>query len=406
MNDLEHDLKDLFATKATSIDVAPGAPADVLRRGRRREALTAIVGGLGAAAVIALVAAAMLTRGGGTDRVPIGVPDADRHAIIGGLEIDAPEGWTLQDLWPLAPLIGTTSESCSFEETGTPVGPGEGASVGSSDGPPPTQPSGDCVIETLTPPAGLPVLQLSNGDTGFLSTVCPLGTGDDPEHRASGREAHLYVGYFTSSMTPIAMSVDGIDGPCGPAVYDVRPTADGGAILIVQSFGSEVSDEDRSWVESAAQAIGTQADDGSFPVIPVVPRQGPGYVVATGRSGEDQYQIEIGLAPISLDGTADFRFATNLDVIGGELFSQPWDDDQSVSELAVGDDWILVGAVPAGTTNASWRLPDGDAIALHLVPTNDSFRRIPEVDLPDVIPAWGVVPGIEGTTLEGELVLG
>ena len=54
MNDVEHDLRELFERKASSVGgVAPRLPETVRKRGRRRQLGTAFVGGLTALAVVA-----------------------------------------------------------------------------------------------------------------------------------------------------------------------------------------------------------------------------------------------------------------------------------------------------------------------------------------------------------------
>ena len=53
MNDVEHDLRELFERKASSVGgVAPRLPEPVRKRGRRRQLGTAFVGGLTALAVV------------------------------------------------------------------------------------------------------------------------------------------------------------------------------------------------------------------------------------------------------------------------------------------------------------------------------------------------------------------
>ena len=44
MNDLEHDLRELFEQRSTDVDVPGLAPKQVLKRGRRRQLGTIVTG--------------------------------------------------------------------------------------------------------------------------------------------------------------------------------------------------------------------------------------------------------------------------------------------------------------------------------------------------------------------------
>src|SRR3954471_18634183 len=121
MNDLEHDLRELFEQRASNVDVPGLAPKAVLHRGRRRQVGTVVTGVL-ACLVAAGVAAAAI--GDARHRAVIpgdgnGLPA--RTTSIGGVPVTAPAGWTLVDDLPLAAILATTSESCSFSATGSPV---------------------------------------------------------------------------------------------------------------------------------------------------------------------------------------------------------------------------------------------------------------------------------------------
>ena len=109
MNDLEHDLKDLFDAKAHGIGVSPAAPEDVLRRGRRRQIGVLAGGVLGAIAAIVVAGSLAVAMLGHDDEQPANVgpdgPYADRTAVINGFEAHAPAGWTLMDEWPLATVL-------------------------------------------------------------------------------------------------------------------------------------------------------------------------------------------------------------------------------------------------------------------------------------------------------------
>src|SRR6187200_1806986 len=121
MNDLEHDLRELFERRASGVD-APGlAPTDVMQRGRRRQVGTVVTGVLACLVAAGIAAAAV-----GEARHPAVIPGEGnglpaRTTSIGGVPVTAPAGWTLVDDWPLVAILPTTSESCSFSGTGTPV---------------------------------------------------------------------------------------------------------------------------------------------------------------------------------------------------------------------------------------------------------------------------------------------
>src|SRR3954447_1049478 len=196
MNDLEHDLRELFEQRASNVDVPGLAPKAVLHRGRRRQVGTVVTGVL-ACLVAAGVAAAAI--GDARHRAVIpgrgnGLPE--RTTSIGGVPVTAPAGWTLVDDWPLSAILATTSESCSFSGTGTPVdgngssGEGNGSSAGqavpsatpmdggTSEGDPPSGQT--CTTENIGYPQGVPILQLANFEVPLTETVCGLADQQTP----------------------------------------------------------------------------------------------------------------------------------------------------------------------------------------------------------------------------------
>ena len=124
MNDLDRDLRELFHDKAGSIDASPAAPTDVLRRGRRRQVRTVFASSLAAVAALAIAVAVAARLSGGPNQIPVtNPPYGERIATIHGITVTAPAGWTLIDDWPVASLLPTTSQTCSFSATGSPIGP-------------------------------------------------------------------------------------------------------------------------------------------------------------------------------------------------------------------------------------------------------------------------------------------
>src|SRR6188472_3315650 len=121
MNDLEHDLRELFERRATDVDVPGLAPKPVLQRGRRRQVGTIVTGVL-ACLVAAGVAAAAIGQARHPNVIPgegNGLPA--RTTSIGGVPVTAPAGWTLVDDWPLVAVLGTSQQTCSFTATGAAV---------------------------------------------------------------------------------------------------------------------------------------------------------------------------------------------------------------------------------------------------------------------------------------------
>src|SRR3954451_3586072 len=144
MTDLEHDLRELFEQRASHVDVPGLAPKDVLRRGRRRQAGTVVTGLVACLIGLGVAAAAV-----GQARHPALIPGRgnglpERTTSIGGVPVTAPAGWTLVDDWPLAAVLPTTSETCSFGATGTPAEqPGSAAEPAPTEAPPNGGTSGD-----------------------------------------------------------------------------------------------------------------------------------------------------------------------------------------------------------------------------------------------------------------------
>src|SRR3954452_23937108 len=188
MTDLEHDLRELFEQRASHVDVPGLAPKDVLRRSRRRQAGTVVAG-----LVACLIGLGVAAAGVGPTRHPALIPGRanglpERTTSIGGVPVTAPAGWTLVDDWPLAAVLATTNETCSFSW------PATSADRATAAGPVPSTPpsnegtSGDggstsgqsCTSENVGYPAGVPVLQLANFAIPLTKTVCGLADQQAP----------------------------------------------------------------------------------------------------------------------------------------------------------------------------------------------------------------------------------
>ena len=124
MNDVEHDLRELFERKASSVGgVAPRLPETVRKRGRRRQLGTAFVGGLTALAVLAGTVGVIRAVDTDRDRQPTPADDPwagyevfERTATVGNFTITSPSDWYLVNQWPWARtalLLGWSAEAAA-----------------------------------------------------------------------------------------------------------------------------------------------------------------------------------------------------------------------------------------------------------------------------------------------------
>jgi hypothetical protein len=103
MNDVEHDLRELFDRKASSVGgVAPRLPERVRQRSRRRELGTAVVSGLTALAVVVGTVGVIRAVDTGGDRQPTPADDPwagykvfERTATVGNFTITIESDWYL-----------------------------------------------------------------------------------------------------------------------------------------------------------------------------------------------------------------------------------------------------------------------------------------------------------------------
>ncbi len=293
MNDLERGLKELFERRATDAD-APGLPPrTVLRRGRRRQAGTVVVGALACLVAVGVTAAAI-----GQARHPAVIPGGNglpaRSTTIGGIPVTAPAGWTLVDDWPLAAILPTTSQTCSFGATGTAVD-GNGSPVdavpsvspidgGSSEGNATGQ---ACSQENVGGSAGVPALQLANFEVPLMETVCRSALGAPAGLPNDG--VAVYVGVFPAgtSRGSLATSCPGASDLTqfpGPGLSDA-------VFAAVAVAGPDASQADRSIATDYVQSLE------SVQVMPTAPASvvGPGYVLAAGTGGDTSWRLEAGI---------------------------------------------------------------------------------------------------------------
>jgi hypothetical protein len=409
MNGLEHDLQELFDQRARDVD-APGlAPTSVLKRGRRRQVGTVVTGVL-ACLVAAGVAAAAI----GNTRHPAAIPGRgnglpERTTSIGGVPVTAPAGWTLVDDWPLSAILATTSESCSFSGTGTPVdgngssGEGNGSSAGqavpsatpmdggTSEGDPPSGQT--CTTENIGYPQGVPILQLANFEVPLTETVCGLA----------------------DQQTPTTVPADGVavyvaDLLASPRIGDLQSACPGSADA-PEGLLTTFANTGRHTVYAAIGVVGPDASNAdiavarayisslsSIEVAPVPPPSdsGPGYVMAAGTGGSTSWRLEAGLTSITrtptvgaslITTTSSRSAARSVDFTAG----QRTNDD--AIDLGGDAGAVQFGTATVGVTGIEIAVPSGGAISATLLqwpsdvastrdtPTRDGwiwFARTPE----------------------------
>lgn len=396
MNDVERELRELLERKAGSVGgVAPRLPEAVRKRGRRRQASTAMIGAFTVAAV-ALVSFAGLRsidRVDGDGRVPVDDPWAgyevfERTATIETITITTSSDWYLVNQWWIgAGTITSFGGSTSACEIG-PQGQEEDCkTVESSPVPVPV-------------PQGLPVFQLSNIDLGLGMPRCgePLTEG----------EAVLYVAVdndvpgSAESPPPWPTSLqDQASGPCGAGMY-ASFSAGSVAYLAWAGFGEGVSDGDRDELLAAFDAMRLSEESFQPPKT-----RGPAYVIAGGENAAGPWRLE--LRPSTSEGPN-----TNVDLhlIGAEGTGTGVGDftvpDATPIEQAGGDPTF--GAVTKEATGVELRLEEGTPpIPATLVPLPrtlaypfDLFFGSNPSDVPATAVALGVPEPQQPTPLPDE----
>jgi hypothetical protein len=305
MNDLDRDLRELFHDKAGSVETAPSAPADVLLRGRRRQIATVITGFVATAAAV-LVTVVVIGRitapSTSVPATPLGY--AERTTTIEGVTVTAPSGWALVDDWPIAAVLPTGSETCSFSATGVAVTPSPGGPSGAADGPGPVSPAAEatsspsCATSQEQLPAGLPIVQLANFEPALDQTACGLGAEASSKLELSGDRAILYVARDVDAIRlgnlegPMPASLDRSaapsDGVCGRGWY-ARGIVGSVPYFAFIGLGPSASDADRNAVFDAYAGM-RLGDDVSMSF----PERGPGYVIAAGVDAGQPWRIEAG----------------------------------------------------------------------------------------------------------------
>jgi hypothetical protein len=413
MNDLERDLRELFDSKATRIDVPPAAPEAVLRRARRRQVGVGVAGALGAAAVIALAAGITVSMldDTPTEHLPAGpsAPYGDRTSVIEHYEVTAPEGWTLLDAWPLASVMSTDSQSCTatFSSVGTPVeggggGAGDAGQAGAAAQDVSSDP-GTCTTEPAELPAGLPVLQLSTFQHGPISLACDAFTGfsEDAHTTLPNDGVAVYVTSFPEVLDPADVS-SRLQESCA-ATPDIVAIVQGPSMTWVTAIvaGSEADPSLLAQAKYAVRDLGGHDTDEPAPA----PVLGIGYVIASGTTGGERWQITAGA---QLEEGIPWAWMTSHDASGAVTgtLEQPWRKVGApvASSIDVGDAAVALGLVPAPGGAATWAMADGTAVDLLQVPFPSAIAADGDIQAFDGTVAYGQVPGTDGTLLVNGVV--
>lgn len=382
MNDLERELKDLFDERARGVDTPVLAPEAVLRRGRRRQART-VVGGVLAGVVAVAVAVSAVAAVRRPDAVVPAGPNVlpARSTWIGGVPVTAQAGWTLVNDWPLAALLSTSSESCSFTATGVPVGPGT-SDTSAVEGE--QQPSPSCTTTPTVLPAGVPVLQLANFEIPLLETVC--GLAENPAASVPNDGVAVYVADMNG-----VVHTDDLLAAC-PGSENVHDET------VMTTF----ADKQLRTVYAAVIVAGPQASSSDIDVAhayldsldgiritPTAPAStpGPGYVLAAGEAGDQHWRLEAGIASFDM-GSGEPRIGaalvtTDPDGAEGSVTQDPPAGGSDTEDTI--QDFGDAGVVQWGTasplvTGVDLVAHDGTATSATLMNWPDSLRNLPGAD--------------------------
>jgi hypothetical protein len=330
---------------------------------------------LAAVAVLAIAVAVAARLTGGPNQIPVtNPPYGERIATIHGIAVTAPQGWTLIDDWPVASLLPTTSQTCSFSATGSPIGPSPAG--GSTSSEPVVQPSSSCTTEPIPLPAGIPVLQLANFELPLDGTVCQVGDLRSVDLPADGVAA--YVAAF-----PQGMTTEDFLAAC-PGGETVTTFADRGSTTTyaaVSLIGPDASPGDAATVERFMNSLGGLRVPTDQP-----PTASPGYVVAAGVDGGTTGRIEAGF-PFRGSGSGVGATLVVTDAEGHETASSPVppaepnaDPTERTERLADGSGWLVWGTSSPRVTAIASVAPDGTRTLATLLPWPDGMRSLVGID--------------------------
>ena len=348
MNDLEHDLRQLFEQQASSIDTPGLPPKGVLQRGRRRQVGTVVTGVMACIVALGIAAAAI-----GQARHPAVIPGEgnglpERTTSIGGVPVTAPAGWTLVDDWPLAALLPATSQECSFAATGAAVS-GNGSPIESTPtGEGGEQPGNSCTQTPVNYAAGFPVLQLANFEIPVMKTVCGLADQEAPASLPADGVA-VYVGMFPANAKPFAdpASCPNAADPGQVAIAHLQGLSDSILAATVIS-GSDARGADVATATDYVRTLDGITVDYRPPAA-----EGPGYVMAAGENGGVSWRLEAAITAFDRqDGSPTIgavMSTTTASDAGSRSVELP-------SDRRVNDDYVDLGehdVVQFGTASAN-----------------------------------------------------
>lgn len=270
MNEVEHDLRQLFERKAGSVGgVAPKLPETVRKRGRRRQLGTALLSGAVAIALVAGSIGVLRALDPAQDRHPTPADDPwtgyevfERTAVVHAFTITSPSDWYLVDQWRWArPIAADLPEE-----------------------------------ERVTP-----VLMLSNTDRGLTSSPC-----FDPAAAVGADEAVLTIAaddaYWWEHrgqadalpQAPAPYGAGGFEraGPCGAGTYVPFATED---LPFVAHFvfGDDVSIADRQTLIDAFETLSARAVIDTTPIGTRRDHPSGAYVISGGENAAGPWTLEL-----------------------------------------------------------------------------------------------------------------
>jgi hypothetical protein len=298
MNDVEHDLRELFERKASSVGgVAPRLPEPVRKRGRRGQLGTAFVSGLTVVAVLAGTVGVIRAVDTGRDRQPTPADDPwagyevfERIATVGNFTITSPSDWYLVNQWPWARTLATelreqrerNVEACGEE---------------------PTQDERQACRSSLMGVPGdgwaAPILMLSDTDRGLESSPCfdrSFSIGSEDAVMTIALDSVFMAANFGAgdrAQWPVPFDTPpAAERPsCGPGTYVYFASGDIPYVAHF-AFGDAVPEDERRTLIDAFE--GMQVDDSqeAFMDEPK-PDDAAAYVIAGGENAAGPWTLEL-----------------------------------------------------------------------------------------------------------------
>ncbi len=357
MNDIEHELRELLHNRSSDESTTPLAPAEVLKRSRRRQIGTMAIGGLTAVLVIVASVAGLRAALPGHSVTAAAQNDLpERTATIQSFTVTAPAGWTLIDWGP------STVTAFSFAQA-------------SPQSPPP-------ISVAYVHPS--PVFELANADPGLdkraaCSADAVVGPTDAVMVIALGNDGAS--GTPQPWPAPIDPSAAPVAGPCGAGYY-ASFVLNGTPYFGFLGVGADVSDADRQALFDAYAGLQVRPT----PTAAALTRVGAiGYVLAAGIEQGVPWRLELGpsieiptTSGVNTPTTACLRVVTGND-LGSGLGCTPFSDTGStgptgpIGRLVV-DRVFVDGAVLPDATAVEYQAPGQDPVAATILTVPDSVR--------------------------------